>query len=294
MAKQNNENGISEVQKLMCGIVMPISEIDGCSEAHWKEVYSILSQSIEKAGFNSNLVSNSDDVGVIQKRIIQNLYDNPIVVVDVSGKNPNVMLELGMRLAFDKPTIIIKDDKTDYSFDTSSIEHLEYPRDLRFSKIVDFKDRLADKITQTYKKASIDDNFSTFLKHFGSFKVAQIETEVVSKEDYILEEIKTLREIVIRNNRASNKREFLYNTERDIFEDSERNQISMCIEDKKPDELEDLLSDILTIRGVQGAEIEKSNDDHCLIKVLLSGTRTRSLIIRNLERVAGEKIRYIR
>jgi hypothetical protein len=49
------------------------------------------------------------------------------------------MLELGMRLAFDKPAVIVKDDKTDYSFDTSSIEHLAYPRDLRFSKIKSFK-----------------------------------------------------------------------------------------------------------------------------------------------------------
>jgi hypothetical protein len=34
-------------------------------------------------------------------------------------KNPNVMFELGMRLAFDKPAIIIKDNRTNYSFDTA-------------------------------------------------------------------------------------------------------------------------------------------------------------------------------
>jgi hypothetical protein len=55
------------------------------------------------------------------------------------AQNSNLMLELGMRLAFDKPAVIVKDDKTDYSFDTSSIEHLAYPRDLRFSKIKSFK-----------------------------------------------------------------------------------------------------------------------------------------------------------
>jgi hypothetical protein len=53
----------------------------------------------------------------------------------VSGKNPNVMFELGIRLAFDKATIIIKDDKTDYSFDTSVIQHIPYPRDLRHNQI---------------------------------------------------------------------------------------------------------------------------------------------------------------
>ena len=77
-----------------------------------------------------------------EKEIIQNLYENPGLVCDVSGKNPNVMFELGLRLAFDKPTIIVKDNKTSYSFDTSAIEHLEYPRDLRFSKIVEFKKTL--------------------------------------------------------------------------------------------------------------------------------------------------------
>ncbi len=56
----------------------------------------------------------------------------PIVVCDISARNANVMFELGMRLAFDKPTVIIKDERTPYSFDISSIEHLDYPSDLRY------------------------------------------------------------------------------------------------------------------------------------------------------------------
>jgi len=55
------------------------------------------------------------------------------------AQNSNLMLELGIGLTFDKPAVIIKDDKTDYNFNTSSIEHLAYPRDLRFSKIISFK-----------------------------------------------------------------------------------------------------------------------------------------------------------
>ena len=75
-----------EVQKETCGIIMPISSIDGCSSEHWSDVLNILNDVIKQAGFNANLVSDSDDVGVIQKRIIQNIYNNPIVVCDVSGK----------------------------------------------------------------------------------------------------------------------------------------------------------------------------------------------------------------
>ena len=82
----------------------------------------------------------SSDVDDHCNRIIENIYSSDIVICDVSCKNANVMFELGMRLAFDKPTIIIKDDSTGYSFDTSLIEHLEYPRDLRFTSIIKFKE----------------------------------------------------------------------------------------------------------------------------------------------------------
>lgn len=191
-AKQTED----EPSKPVCGIVMPISAIDGCAETHWLDVREILSEAIEAAGFEPNLVSDADDVGIIQKRIIQNIYENPIIVCDVSGKNPNVMFELGLRLAFDKPTIIVKDDKTSYSFDTSPIEHLEYPRDLRFTKIVDFKDELTEKIQATHEKATKDKNYTTFLKHFGTFTVPKLDTQEVSKDTFILEELQSLKKAV--------------------------------------------------------------------------------------------------
>jgi hypothetical protein len=193
--------------KQVCGIVMPISAIDGCTESHWADVLDILTEAIEDSGFEANLVSNADDSGIIHKRIIQNLYDNPVVVCDVSGKNPNVMFELGLRLAFDKPTVIIKDEKTSYAFDTSAIEHLEYPRDLRFSKIVDFKQKLAEKIKATHQRATSDSNYTTFLKHFGEFKVAKLDKKEVSGQEYILEEIRAMRASIRRIEVAQVSRE---------------------------------------------------------------------------------------
>lgn len=179
--------------KPICGVVMPISSMDGCTESHWADVLEIITEAIEDSGFEANLVSNADDVGIIHKRIIQNLYDNPVVVCDVSGKNPNVMFELGLRLAFDKPTVIIKDEKTSYSFDTSAIEHLEYPRDLRFSRIVEFKQKLKDKIVATHARATGDPSYTTFLKHFGEFTVAKLEKKEVPGQQFIIEELRSLR-----------------------------------------------------------------------------------------------------
>lgn len=193
----------TNTEKSVCGVVMPISAIDGCDATHWSDVYEILKDVIVSAGFSANLVSNADDVGVIHKRIIQNLYHNPIIVCDVSGKNPNVMFELGVRLAFDKPVIIIKDDKTPYSFDTSSIEHIEYPRDLRFNKINDFKEKLKSKITATLDSYKKSPETTSFLKHFGEFTIAKIESKEVSGFEFLAEELEniksSIRQIELQN-----------------------------------------------------------------------------------------------
>lgn len=185
MKKEENKNEVNN-ERPVCGIIMPISSIDGCSNEHWNEVKNILSEAIESAGYCASLVSDADDSGIIQKRIVQNIYDNEIVVCDVSGKNPNVMFELGMRLAFDKPTIIVIDDMTNYSFDTAPIEHLSYPRDLRYFSILKFKEKLRDKISATIKKSKEDPRYTTFLKHFGEFEIAHVEKKEGSFNDVIL------------------------------------------------------------------------------------------------------------
>ncbi|KVN46923.1 hypothetical protein WT12_15190 [Burkholderia territorii] len=189
---------------LQCGIVMPIAAMDGVTADHWAEVKTIIIEAmntLDSPRFSTALVSDADDVGVIQKRIVQGVYSSDVVVCDVSGKNPNVMFELGMRLAFDKPTVIIKDDKTDYMFDTGVIEHLTYPRDLRFTRIVEFKQLLAKKVLATYQASQRDPDHSTFLKNFGTFKVAHLTEKEASAEQVILESLAELqREVrVLRN-----------------------------------------------------------------------------------------------
>lgn len=204
MDKKNNEDKIISkksdlsVTKPKCGIIMPISSIDGCGPEHWLEILSILKDVASDAGFEPNLVSDADEIGIIQKRIIQNIYNSDIIICDVSCKNPNVMFELGLRLAFDKATVVIKDDLTDYSFDTGVIEHIGYPRDLRFHKILEFKENLKKKLMSTHKASIEDVNYSTFLKSFGEYKVVQLQENEVSSEKFILNSLDEIKSEIRR------------------------------------------------------------------------------------------------
>ncbi|MDB1703574.1 hypothetical protein PMV49_16115, partial [Enterococcus casseliflavus] len=73
MGESNRKD--NKKQKLKCGLVMPISEIDGLNESHWSEVKSIIKDAlskIEEYEISTELVSESDNTGIIQAKIVQN------------------------------------------------------------------------------------------------------------------------------------------------------------------------------------------------------------------------------
>lgn len=253
MADQGAKIEKEQQAPIPCGVVMPISTIGDCNETHWAEVLSIITEAIEPAGFKANMVSGADEVTIIQKTIVQNLYDNPIVIVDVSERNPNVMFELGMRLAFDKPTIIIKDDRTSYVFDTGIIEHIEYPRDLRFSKIVEFKRKLADKVLATHQKQLADPDYSTFLRHFGQFKIASIDQKEVSGQDYIIAKLDEIEKSMINITAplSPSRRPITYPA---------GNEVDVCCGPLNKDQIERLRRSLTRNEKVSGVRVVERGD----------------------------------
>lgn len=207
MTKEKIEK-IEKIEKRKCGIIMPIASNSEYPKEHWKEVLNILIEAISKTEFEPRLVSDDVAIGLIHERIVNNIYNDDIVVCDVSSKNPNVMFELGMRLAFDKPTIIIKDENTGYSFDTGVIEHLNYPSSLRFNKIVDFKNELIKRINATWEKSQSEKNYSPFLKSFGKTIVpAKINQTEIPESKFILSRLERLTDevqLLRLNNSQSN------------------------------------------------------------------------------------------
>lgn len=212
-------------KKPMCGIIMPIADSPEYPIGHWKEVLFILAEAINETEFEPRLVSDDVAIGLIHERIVNNIYNDEIVICDVSSKNPNVMFELGLRLAFDKPTIIIKDEKTGYSFDTGVIEHLNYPSSLRFNQIVDFKNDLVKKIKGTFEKSKSEKNYSPFLKSFGKTIIpATLNQTEIGESKYILSKLESLSDeikMLRLNNVQYPNNKFV----RDLMSSSERQKL---------------------------------------------------------------------
>jgi len=191
--------------KQTCGIIMPIAGNEIYEAGHWQRVKTMLNEAIEDAGFTPKMVSDADEVSVIHGSIVQNIYDNPIVVCDVSSRNPNVMFELGMRLAFDKPTIIVKDRDTDYSFDTQVIEHIAYGADLRYDDVRDFQAKLSAKIKATVAKKQEDANYSPFLRHFQHLVPQKLSSKEVTIDNFILSKLDDIQMQIMEMRRSDQR-----------------------------------------------------------------------------------------
>ncbi|MDI9870023.1 hypothetical protein [Flectobacillus roseus] len=199
-------NDTSSAQKKMCGVIMPIANTAGYELGHWKDVLNIIEDALKESEFEAKLVSERIDIGLIHEQIVTNIYENEIVICDVSSKNPNVMFELGMRLAFDKPTIIIKDELTNYSFDIGGILHLEYPSSLRHNKIENFKHDLRRHVEATYKRSKTENEYSPFLKSFGRNIIAKsITNSEISESQFIIDKLNKIEQkLRVDNNQIIN------------------------------------------------------------------------------------------
>lgn len=192
----------ANTQPITCGLIMPIAANEGGTAEHWRQVREIITSAISSLGFKVQMVSESEAVNVIHKNIVQNIFSNEIVICDVSSRNPNVMFELGMRLAFDKPVVIIKDRDTPFSFDIGSIQHIEYPRTLNYIEILSFQKELLNKTKSTIRESndaqSKGSKYSPFLINYSITEVTEIKTKEVNKDEYLISAIDELKETIRR------------------------------------------------------------------------------------------------
>ncbi|HJO67136.1 MAG TPA: hypothetical protein QF469_17565 [Sphingomonas sanguinis] len=191
-----------ETTKKVCGIVMPIAPMgDDYPLEHWRRVRKIIERAIHRAGLRPQLVWENSEVDVIQSKILQNIYENDVVVCDVSALNPNVMLETGLRLSTKRPAIIVTDRVKNPPFDIGTIGYIEYQRDLEYNAIEDFIDRLVKKITETL--AAVDKKtYVSFVENYR-FETVAPATVTVSSEEFLRERVDELASIARRLERSS-------------------------------------------------------------------------------------------
>jgi hypothetical protein len=114
---------------MKCFVIMPFGQ-DNSNEIYEEWI----KDAVEETEFNGRKIrchraDKSLRPGEIIKHIIENLIDSEIVIADLTGRNPNVFYELGVRHTLTNNTILISQDINDIPFDLRLQQIITYKYD---------------------------------------------------------------------------------------------------------------------------------------------------------------------
>lgn len=193
-----------------CFVIMPIADCDGYEKGHFVHVYEdIIKPAIDKTQFKAIRADEVKESNLIHLDILRKLIEAPIAVCDLSTRNPNVLFELCIRQAFDKPVVLIQEKGTPKIFDIAPIRYLEYSKELKYHEVLDTQKKLQEAIEATKSVEGESGNVNSIVKLLALNPPAAIPNlDKSNKEvltlDYMSSQITDLRmmiEIIMKEGR---------------------------------------------------------------------------------------------
>ncbi len=125
-------------KKKTCFVVTPIGKLGSDIRRHIDGVLKIAIRPAFEDEYQVEAAHTCFESTSITKQVYQKLYDSDLVIADLTGLNPNVMYELGIRFCFGKPVILIAEEGTPLPFDINERRTFFYKGDaLGFSELQD-------------------------------------------------------------------------------------------------------------------------------------------------------------
>jgi hypothetical protein len=151
---------------MRCFVIMPFgnSRVDPENARKLDSIYSQwikpTVESISIPGSNEKITCHRADKtykpGEIITHVIENLVSSDIVVADLSGRNPNVFYELGVRHAVSNNCILIANDLDDIPFDLRPLRTITYQYEPE--SMLQLKDSLEKSIHEILQAPNEIDN----------------------------------------------------------------------------------------------------------------------------------------
>lgn len=158
-----------------CFVMMPIGERPTRSAKHWRSVYEqIFVPAIKEANYDPHLGSQTLETNIIQLDVLKRIIEAPMAICDISTHNPNVLFELGIRQAFDKPVVIVAEEGTENIFDISPLRYQPYRSSLLYEEVLQDQINIANVIKAT--KEAVDKGAINSLVRLLALQPAELPT----------------------------------------------------------------------------------------------------------------------
>lgn len=145
--KKSNKEKTTEKR---CFVIMPFSDQGDYPKGHFQMVYEqIFKPAIIKAGYVPYRVDENKISDSIINKIFEGVQNCEMALCDLSNRNPNVLYELGLRQAYDKPVVLVKDEKTENIFDVSVISTVQYNSNRLYENVVEAQEKICESLKST-------------------------------------------------------------------------------------------------------------------------------------------------
>jgi hypothetical protein len=206
-------NKIPNAGERDCFAIMPIADVDGYPQGHFRHVYEdIIIPGCAAAGYKAVRADEVKASNLIHLDILRKLIDAPIAVCDLSSRNPNVLFELGIRQAFDKPVVLIQEKGTPRIFDIAPLRYLEYSQDMKYHEVLRTQKELAETIQATVAADADEGNVNSIVKLLALDNAARIPELKNGKEFFAIElvqaevrEMRKFMEMTMHDSRRHSK-----------------------------------------------------------------------------------------
>ena len=151
MSNENmNGENMNDENISKCFVIMPISDQLGYSTGHFTKIYEqIFIPAIEDAGYKPDRVDEDNICDSIIFKIFERIQNCDMALCDLSSRNPNVLYELGLRQAYDKPVVLVQDEKTERIFDVSGISTIPYNSDRLYESVLAARENITRALIET-------------------------------------------------------------------------------------------------------------------------------------------------
>lgn len=239
-----------------CFIITPIGAMN--SEIFNKAdglIRSVLKPILQEFGFRALPAYEIASSGSITKNLIKHIYEDELVIANLTGLNPNVMYELAIRHSFNKKVVTMAEVGTRLPFDITDQRTIFYDDSLLGSEEVKPRLRIA------IEDALDDENVSNPV--FDSLQEAAIVNSLSGATDstkFILDKLDKMESAIgsIRNN---NSPRFRSNTPLVLTP----NSVMMTNENGFDHETVKKIISSYTLSGYRPKHYQKSNEELKLI-----------------------------
>lgn len=117
-------------KKKECFIICPIGEENTATRKRADQIlHHVFEPVAEKCGYDTIRADRISKPGIITRQIIEKIIESPLVIADLTDRNPNVLYEIALRHAIRKPLvqIIQKGESLPFDIAATRVIHVDYP-----------------------------------------------------------------------------------------------------------------------------------------------------------------------